>query len=174
MPYLLKQQSIFWNLALLTYYSSVTGLSFLKLMMRRNATMLIIMSLALSYQSHGGCEPRFRETKASISKAPCGVFFVLSLCPLYTVCSSDNQVPHCLPSCPWSFFICVPLDCHTSLHYQFSRWATNVLVGNFAWCNNEEILSGWAVFVLVVSWNPSMLLYMETKQRLQSGFCVLS
>lgn len=45
------------------------------------------------------------ETKASISKAPSGGFSVLRLCPLYTVCSSDNQVPHYLPSLCWSCFI---------------------------------------------------------------------
>lgn len=69
------QQAIFSNLGpLLAYYSSVTGLSLRRLMMRRNATVLIIMSLALARLSLGGCELRFEETKALMSKAPCRCF----------------------------------------------------------------------------------------------------
>jgi len=85
--------------------------------------VLIIMSLALAHLSQGGCELRFEETKALISKAPCGGFSMLRLGPLCTVCSSNNQVPHYLPSSHWSLAL---------LFYQFLHRLINVPVGNFA------------------------------------------
>lgn len=128
-----------------TYCSSVTGLSFQYLMMRRNATVLIIMSLVLACLSQGGCEPQFGETKASISKAPCGGFSVLSLCPLYTMCSSDNQIPHNLLSfrCLLLFFHSMPmksLDWNGLLYCTLSSWLVNVPDWKFAWCLAELFL----------------------------------
>lgn len=63
-------------------------------MMRRNATALIIMSLALARLSQGGCELQFEETKALISTVPCVCegFPMLSLCLFHTVSSSNNQI----------------------------------------------------------------------------------
>lgn len=142
MLYLFKQQALFSYPASFAYCSSVTGLRLPSLMMRRNATVLIIMSLLLARLSLGGCEPQFGETKALISKALWSVS-LLSLCPLSQ--SSYNLVPHYLPSWPCSFFVFffwACLDCYTSFYYRFSSWSINVLVGNFVWCNNEEILSG--------------------------------
>lgn len=76
----------------------------MELVMRRNATMLIIMSLALVCLCLGDCESWFGETKPSIPIGPCVCFSVLILCPLYTVCSSDNHVPHYMLSSHWSSF----------------------------------------------------------------------
>lgn len=162
--------------ASLSHHSPVTGSSFLSLIMKRDAMLLIIMSLVLACLSQGGCEPQFWETKASISKAPCGCFmFYFLQCSVY---AHSPQCAHHITSYP-SLRPCSvsrqSLGSCTSLSYPTSCWSVNVLVGNFAWCNNEEILSGRAgyFFVLVVSWNPSMLFY-TWKQKAANGVCVLS
>lgn len=99
-------------------------------------------------------------------------------CSVYAHCTQCAlQITRYHIICPllaghFSSFLPCPWKVWTSVYYQFSHWSINVLVGNFAWCNSEEILSGWTVFVLVVSWNPSMLLYMETKTA--NWVCVLS
>lgn len=73
---------------------SVTGLSLLSLMMRRNATVLIIMSPVLASLSRGRLWASFWANKDINISGPLWSFSLskLSLCPLLTVCSSHNQI----------------------------------------------------------------------------------
>lgn len=135
--------------------------------------LLIIMRLVLACLSQGGCEPRFLETKASISKAPCGFFFF----SFFLQCSVYAHSPQCAlhitryHSLRPRSVSSQSLGSCTSLSYPISCWSGNVLVGNFAWCNNEEILSGGRVIFLCL-WFPEIppCFFTHGNKRLQMGF----
>lgn len=79
---------------------------------------------------------------------------MLSLRPLYTAWSSDNQVLYYLCFSCWLCFIflCMSMQglvCYAWLYYQLSCCSIKVTVRLFAWCNREETLPGWAGFLLV-------------------------
>lgn len=130
------------------FHFFISSLSIPLLMMRRNATALMVMSPVLACLSQEVCEPQFGQTKASITKTPRGDF-QSSFCALCTQCvfHVTRQVPHFLPSSNWSFLKKFSfhshgnLACYTSYHQHYCR-AINILVTTCAWCNSEEILSG--------------------------------
>lgn len=141
------------------------GLSAPWLMRRRNATVLIIMSLVLACLSQGGDVSLSLGIKASISKAPYGE----CQCSVHTHCTQcvlhvTRQLPHFLPSSLWSLLIFRSMSMETLARYTSDSLHDVTM--------KKSCLAGLFSFFFTCGFLKSLYAFIDGNKDCKLGLCV--